>query len=408
VEVSDETAIRSGLRESADTLEAHRIEARAAAFSIVHPGYASAAKWPWRALRDHRRACALALAGVAWLPMVIGVALEGAQALARFAGEYGVHVRALVGIPVLILVGPLVDRRLRSGIREFVSSGLVSQGDLPTFERALGRMERLRDARFVLPGALALALVGSFLSATRSAAAPGPGWATEGAPGARSLMFAGWWYVAVSLALFQTLMWLWMWRWFIWATFLWRVSRLDLRLIATHSDKSAGLGFVGVATTSFAFVLMGPSAVVAASWIARMVNGHVPIARFSAPVAGLVVLILVLVLAPLMVFAGRLAAVRRETSERYGVLVQRYIRRFDRKWVGPAAPHDDDALGEMDAQNMADLGNVHEVILRTRTFPVAPQMLRDLAFALALPLLPMVLASSNPVEILKKIAHALV
>ncbi len=31
----------------------------------------------------------------------------------------------------------------------------------------------------------------------------------------------------------------------IWARFLWQVSRIDLDLIPTHPDRSAGLGFLG-------------------------------------------------------------------------------------------------------------------------------------------------------------------
>jgi hypothetical protein len=51
--------------------------------------------------------------------------------------------------------------------------------------------------------------------------------------------------------LYEFLLFRWYFRLFIWAQFLWRVSRLDLDLKPTHPDKVGGLGFVG--TSVFAF-----------------------------------------------------------------------------------------------------------------------------------------------------------
>jgi hypothetical protein len=44
-----------------------------------------------------------------------------------------------------------------------------------------------------------------------------------------------------SLPLFQ----------FVWARFLWQVSRLELQLLPTHPDRCGGLGFL--ASTVYAF-----------------------------------------------------------------------------------------------------------------------------------------------------------
>jgi hypothetical protein len=37
----------------------------------------------------------------------------------------------------------------------------------------------------------------------------------------------------------------------LWFFFLWRVSRLELRLVPTHPDRAGGLGFFEVVHTEF-------------------------------------------------------------------------------------------------------------------------------------------------------------
>jgi hypothetical protein len=44
----------------------------------------------------------------------------------------------------------------------------------------------------------------------------------------------------------------WYFRIFIWARFLWQVSRIDLSLVPTHPDRVGGLGFLS--DTAYGFV----------------------------------------------------------------------------------------------------------------------------------------------------------
>ena len=53
------------------------------------------------------------------------------------------------------------------------------------------------------------------------------------------------WYVGVSVPAFLFLGLRWFWRGFVWSRFLARLSRLDLRLVATHQDGAGGIAFVG-------------------------------------------------------------------------------------------------------------------------------------------------------------------
>jgi hypothetical protein len=57
----------------------------------------------------------------------------------------------------------------------------------------------------------------------------------------------GYWLAAVSLPIFQFILLRWYVRFFIWFQFLWRISKLDLRLLPAHPDRAGGLGFLGAA-----------------------------------------------------------------------------------------------------------------------------------------------------------------
>ena len=67
----------------------------------------------------------------------------------------------------------------------------------------------------------------------------------------------------VSLPIFQFILVRWYLRFFLWFWFLWRVSRLDLRLVPIHPDRTGGLGFLGRSTNAFAPILFAQGAVLA-------------------------------------------------------------------------------------------------------------------------------------------------
>ena len=60
--------------------------------------------------------------------------------------------------------------------------------------------------------------------------------------GSLSPSLAGWWMGLVSLPVLQFLLLRWYFRLFIWARFLWQMSRIELRFMPTHPDRCGGLG----------------------------------------------------------------------------------------------------------------------------------------------------------------------
>jgi hypothetical protein len=213
-------------------------------------------------LSDHALGLArrriLVLSLLAWLPLLVLCALEGhlwgGTLAVPFLKDIEVHAKLLVVLPLLILAELAVHRRIRPLPQRFLDRKLIPESALPQFEAAIASALRLRNS--VIAEVLLLGFVygvgvlviwrqyitlgTSTWYATPSAGGPDPWW-------------AGIWYGCVSMPLFQFLLCRWYFRLFVWARFLWQVSRIRLRLVPTHPDRVGGLSFLS--ETSIAFIV---------------------------------------------------------------------------------------------------------------------------------------------------------
>src|SRR5262249_10954987 len=91
-------------------------------------------------------------------------------------------------------------------------------------------------------------------------------WLAYGTPPDIHLTAAGWYGIMVSATIFQFLLGLSIWKWLLWTIFAFRLSRLDLHLIATHPDRNGGLGFLGLVPLAFAPISFATAAAIGATW----------------------------------------------------------------------------------------------------------------------------------------------
>jgi hypothetical protein len=210
-------------------------------------------------------------------------------------------------------------------------------------------------------------------------------------PGSRwNLTPAGYWYVFVSLPLFQFILLRWYMRLFIWFRFLWQVNRIELNLLPTHPDRCGGLSFLGKSSYAFAPILFAQGTILAGIVAARVLYRGESLQSFRFQAAGFIVFFVVAVLAPLLMFSPRMARTRRKGLADYGLFAQRYVEDFDQKWVRSSFPSAD-LLGTGDIQSLADLGNSYQVVREMRVVPFGLQDIARLAIATAAPLSPLLL-----------------
>jgi hypothetical protein len=341
---------------------------------------------------------------VAWLPLLLLSMLgSSASSLGRLSFFYDVevHVRFLVALPVLIVAELVVHSRIRPVVRCFVERRIVLPQDLPRFHRAIDSAIRLRNSIPAEIGLLILVYTFGLWVWHARVALVAPTWYAN--PGGRwHLTSAGFWYVFVSIPIVQFLLLRWYLRLFIWFRFLWHVSRMDLDLIATHPDRCAGLAFLGKSSYAFGPILFAQGTMLAGLVASRVLYRGESLMSFKLQAGGFVAFFVLVLLCPLLMFTPRMAREKRKGLAEYGLLAQRYVERFEQKWVRDPAPSDE-LLGAADIQSLADLGNSYDIVREMRPVPFGLQDIARLAAATAAPLVPLLLTIFSPEELIMRI-----
>ena len=354
----------------------------------------------------------LAIALLAWLPLLVLCALEGrllgGTATVPFLKDVEVHTKLLLVVPLLVIAELVVHRRMRPLVQQFLERKLIPDNAMPRFEAAIASAFRLRNS--VLAELLLIALVygvGILIVWRQFMSLDAATWYATPSAGGSKLSLAGMWYGYVSLPLFQFLLLRWYFRLFIWTRFLWQVSRIDLRLVPTHPDRLGGLGFLSQSAYALTVLAVAQGALLAGPLAGRIFFLGAALPQFKGEIALLVIFLLCVLLGPLLVFAPQLAATKRKGLREYGTLAERYVREFDAKWLHGGAPAEEPFVGSADIQSLADLANSYEVVRTMSIAPVTKQAVIRLAAAALLPIAPLLLTMMPLEELLKKLASML-
>ena len=348
------------------------------------------------------------IALLAWLPLLVLSALEGnlwgGSTSVPFLLDIEVHVRFLVSLPLLVLAELVVHRRMRPLLQQFVERNLVPESAMPRFEAAVVSAFRLRNS--VLAEVLLISIVygvGVLFIWRHYVALDTATWYATGSAGGSQLSLAGMWFGYISLPIFQFLLCRWYFRLFIWARFLWQVSRIELSLLPTHPDRLGGLSFISGQIYAFTVLAVAHGALLAGNLANRIFFLGAELLQFKVEIAVLVVFMMCVILGPLLFFAPQLSQAKRKGSREYGVLAERYAREFDAKWLRGGASADEPLLGSGDIQSLADLGNSFQVVREMRIVPIKRDDLLRLVGATLAPIVPLALTMMSLEELLKKL-----
>jgi len=351
----------------------------------------------------HRRVLIITL--VAWLPLLLLATLGSAAGNAgrlSFFHDVEVHVRFLIALPILVAAELIVHSRIRPVVRRFVERRIVLPQDLPRFSSAIESAIRLRNSIPVELGLLVFVYTfGLWLWHGRIAINVSTWYAMPG--GRWHLTPAGFWYVFVSIPILQFILLRWYLRLFIWFRFLWHVSRINLNLIPTHPDRSAGLAFLGKSAYAFGPILFAQGAMLAGLVASRVLYRGESLLSFKLWAGGFVAFFVVAILGPLLMFTPRMARAKRKGLADYGLLAQRYIENFEQKWVVRDPAPSEELLGAADIQSLADLGNSYALVRDMRSIPFGLEDISRLAAATAAPLLPLLLTVFSPEELIMRV-----
>jgi len=348
---------------------------------------------------------------ITWVPLLVlsiaaGTAWWGSVTV-PFLFNFEVHLRFLLAMPLLIVAELTVHMRMRPIVLRFVERGLIPEAEMPRAMAAVDAALRLRNSLAVEILLIVMIFVVG-IPMRQYLAVEVTTWAAHsGAGGLATFSPAGWWQAFVSVPVFQFLLLRWYFRTFIWARFLWQLSRIRLALVPTHPDRVGGLGFLANIVYAFAPLLFAHGVLLAGMIADRIFYDGATLPQFTLEIASAVGILVFMVLTPLMVFAAQLAAVRRTGLGEYGGVAQRYVRDFDTKWLRGGAPEGEQLLGSGDIQSLADLSQSYDRIKDMRLVPFSKETIMQLAIITAAPVAPLLLTMISLEDLLKRFLAAM-
>ena len=325
---------------------------------------------------------------IAWAPLLILTAHDG-MALGKkvripFLLDLVQYARFLVALPCAIALGKFINPRLRSVLNSFLRGGIVTAKDFPRYENAISRARVLTSSMIAELVILAFVYCYTSLGLHRDVSTGISSWhVLNGVQTA-----ADWWFLRVSMPLLLFGWFLWAWRLGVWTYLLFRISRLDLRVVATHPDRAGGLNFVHVGMRRFSVLVFAISSILSASIGEEILFNGASLHSFELELALFFLICVAVILGPLMVFTPTLIRSKLEYWGKYGPLASTYVQGFDEKWILQTGSHES-LLGSPDIQSLADLSHSYAGIAEMRTLLPNRTTVSILAMAYVVPTLPL-------------------
>lgn len=342
-----------------------------------------------------RRALFFAL--FTWLPLVIWAALES-RLLDRASGEpllvhYGVHVRCLVAIPLLILAEGMALRVVRTIVSQFLENGLIIDSQRDRFFQIIKDTTHLRDKAF--PWVIVFALTFLWLiGVPDSVHAHELSWATLEV----GLGFGGWWFLYIVRPIFTILLLGWLWRIGLLFVLFHRISKLDLALVPAHPDGMGGLSFLQKLPKAFILVTLAMSAVLASRWIHDSLYHQITLDTLKLPLLSFAVLWGLTILTPLFVFSAKMISARKKAIRQYSALLAEHGRLVHQKWILGQKIGEHDILDSPELGPSADIQTIYAAVKNMRIVPIGKSCIMPIIVPIAL---PMIIVAATQIPLMK-------
>jgi hypothetical protein len=217
------------------------------------------------------------LIGITWVPLALLAIFSEVHWVQppgqNFFLDFAAYGQLLVGLPMFLLAERVIDGHTRNAVRSFLTTGVVRPEDAPRLLQLSRQVRRLRKQlwpEMICIGIGYLLTVSWVLPEMYNDRdtwhAMGPIVQTQpfswsGLQGLlhqspQSLTWPGLLELGFVGPL-TTYWWLrWSWKIGIWSWYLYGLSRLQLNLVASHPDKTGGIGFLSDVQTKFGLVIL--------------------------------------------------------------------------------------------------------------------------------------------------------
>jgi hypothetical protein len=359
----------------------------------------------------------LALVGliISWFPLLVITAFEGtlySGIQMPFLKDVAMQARLLIAFPLLILIKSAIDSKVNA-VTKYISDALMDQEERHLIlNTAFQRAKKLTNSGLtelilliiVIGATISFVKTGAFGSIKEGASS----WMANNNTVNKDLSIAGYWAIFCSLPLFQFFLLRWVWRYLVWILLLFRLSKAKLNLLPTHADHSGGLGILILAQRNFNLIFVAGSVVISGQLMEQLIINPDTFLTIRNEVIGYIVISLVLIIFPMLFFAGKLVKTKQEGLINLGNLSATLSRRFENDWLNdiPIEKRISDQL--VDPSMLYDYAGVYESLQQLRIVPINLRDVIGMAITLFLPFIPILFIHFSVAELLKKIIGLLV
>ncbi|TCU08390.1 hypothetical protein [Rhizobium sullae] len=207
-----------------------------------------------------RRWRAFVLALLCWTVPVLLLATRGGYGVVLFLRDWGAWAKFLIAPVLLTLAEKPIGFALDECLSFLFRVPLVASQSMPHAREALREARGRTTARAPEIVCAALAVMATAFNAATFLGGGGPAWAVfEG-----GVSVTGLWCLVVGNTLYWFLLTRLIWKHVVWWRLLSAFGRCRLRLVATHPDGHAGLGFLGFYPAGYGLFTLAVSSVFAA------------------------------------------------------------------------------------------------------------------------------------------------
>jgi len=354
----------------------------------------------------------LILSGIAWLPLVVLTLINGTfisdDITIPFVKDVVPYVRGLIAITLLVMADNIIEPMMSRVLKYLRTSGVVPDSEQVHLNNAVDKMTYLINAKWMQLILVILVVLMSWVMQAdyvdmwteRDVTS----WALQLENGKVDETMAGTWYLLVASPMVSFLLYRWVWRFIAWSIFLYRVSRMQLELYASHTDLAGGLGMVGAGQALFGIVFLILASLVSSELASNILYEGDNLVSVKQVALVFIVVSIVIIAVPLLFFARKLFNLKRKALAEYGTLQHQISRDFHHHWITDESKK---LVDSMQPSAIADYSAVYEIVSSMRIVPLNPKAILFLAGMLLLPFLPLALTERSIWDVLQTIGGSL-
>jgi hypothetical protein len=339
----------------------------------------------------------LLLISITWVPLAVLAIVAEVHWIQppgqNFFLDFAAYGQLLIGLPMFLIAERVIDGQTRDAARCFLTTGVVEAGDAARLFHLNGQVERLRKQLW--PELICIATAYGLTAAwvipemhndrdTWVAMDPINQWQSLTWPGLLELVFVG---------PLTTYWWLrWSWKIGIWSWYLYRLSMLRLNLVASHPDKTGGIGFLSDAQTKFGIVILAYGiSYVAPTILYKLAfeGATIWVVAVWGYAASFVVGAPLLFTLPLFMFTKQLYQAKSRALEVFQERSMERAKAFEEKWLKACSSGNYELMSGSDLAGLNALNQVYAHIHAMRIVPFDLRSFSELVGSALGPMVPL-------------------